>query len=173
MHACFLREGGKLSSAVLRRSRIMLTSTVVPSMMMASLTRAPAAMETLGPERQQQSSVQHLVPSREPLPNETFGPIFAEGSTSAEGSMYTGAMMVGPPSLLGGVKSFGFDLTKWFRYSAEAGTADPAVLICRQNSLDSYTKSFFAAASGTRTSCSKRRISSRSPRGSSLRARRG
>lgn len=82
--------------------------------------------------------------------------------------MYTGAMIVGPLSLLGAVNNLGLALMKLLRYSPEAGTAEPAVLICRQKSVDSYTNSFFPAARGTSTSCSKRKISSRSPNGSSL-----
>lgn len=42
------------------------------------------------------------------------------------------------------------------RYSALAGTAEPAVLICRQKSLVSWTKNRLLSAKSERISCSRR-----------------
>lgn len=44
------------------------------------------------------------------------------------------------------------------RYRALAGTAEPAVLICRQKSLVSYTKNCLLSAMSLRISCSRRMI---------------
>lgn len=94
-----------------------LTSTVAPSMRMASLIRAPAATLTLGPASRMYRLDTETMEDADPAlycrvgchsPSETFGPILALSSTSAEASIYTGAMIVGPPlpGLPGAVNNF-------------------------------------------------------------------
>ena len=85
-------------------------------MRIASLTRAPAAILTAGPV---QKSVPRYIShdrrySRADTlghpPSDTLGPILADSSTSAVGSIKTGGKIVGPvlPGLPGWVNSLEF-----------------------------------------------------------------
>src|SRR5271170_1884977 len=73
--------------------------------------------------------------------------------------MKTGGMMFAD----GGASSSDWDWKAFIRYKALAGMAEPAVLICRQKSLVSWTKKRLLSARSDKMSCSRRSTSFFSP----------
>jgi len=59
----------------------------------------------------------------------------------------------------GGASSSDWDWKAFIRYKALAGMAEPAVLICRQKSLVSWTKKRLLSARSDKMSCSRRSTS--------------